>query len=101
MPLLLSNAAIFVLRRMKAAEDDDNLDDAEIVVEGRTCYIGLRLISKATVNELLRLCLIQDDSDQNGKLERYTINEEGRAILSNPTYKPQILAALKKRKVTK
>ena len=91
---MISKAAMRALVRMKDAESADNLDDAEIVCEGRTCYIGLDLIAKATVNELLRLVLIRDDSDQNGKVERYSINEEGRAILDDPNYIPKIVPIL-------
>ena len=79
---------------MKQAEDADNLDDAEIVCEGRYCYVGLDSISKATVNELLRLILISDDSDQNGKMERYSLNEEGRAMVNDPNYIPKIVSIL-------
>ena len=91
---MISNAAMRILTQLKAAEDDDNLDDAEIVCEGRYCYVGLDSISKATVNELLRVVLIRDDSDQNGKLERYSINEEGRAMVNDPNYIPKIVSLL-------
>ena len=94
---LISKAALSVLQRMKDAEDADNLDDAEIVCEGRYCYVGLDSISKAAVNELLVFCLIRDDSDQGGKVERYTLNEEGQAMVSDPTYVPKIVVHLKQR----
>ena len=83
-----------MLTQMKEAENADNLDDAEIVCEGRYCYVGLDSISKATVNELLRLILISDDSDQNGKMERYSLNEEGRAMVNDPNYIPKIVSIL-------
>ncbi len=89
---MLSTAATNVLSLMQRAEDTAEYSDAEIVCEGRYCYVGLKSISKATVNELLRLVLIRDDSDQNGKVERYTLNEEGRAILIDSTYIPKITA---------
>ena len=91
---MISNAAMQILTQLKDAEDADNLDDAEIVCEGRSCYVGLRSISKATVNELLRVVLIRDDSDQNGKLERYSLNEEGRSMVADPTYIPKIVLLL-------
>lgn len=93
--LVLSNAARKALKRMKAAEDADDLYSAEIVCEGRECYVGLDRIAKATVFELLRYVLIHDDSEQGKGVERYTLNEEGRAILADPNYQPKILAALR------
>jgi len=83
-----------VLLRLQEAEDADNLDDAEIVCEGRDCYIGLTSISKATVNQLLRLVLIRDDSDWGGGMERYSLNEEGRAMVKDPNYIPKIVPIL-------
>ncbi len=91
---MISQAALRVLTRMKQAEDADNLDDAEIVCDGRAVYVGLDSISKATVNELLRLVLIRDDSDQGSKVERYSLNEEGRAMVNDPNYVPKIVPIL-------
>ena len=94
---MISRAANRILERLKAAEDSDNLDDAEIVCEGRTCFVGLDTVSKATVYELLRLVLIRDDSDQGKGVERYSLNEEGRALLADPDYIPQIVKVLAER----
>ncbi len=91
---MISAAAMRVLLRMQEAENADNLDEAEIVCEGRYCYVGLVSISKATVNELLRVVLIHDDSDQGGGMERYSLNEEGRAMVKDPNYTPKIEAFL-------
>jgi hypothetical protein len=74
---MLSKAATSILTKLKEAEDCDNLDDAEVVCEGRYCYIGLDSVAKAKVWELLRLCLLRDTTDQGGGLERYELNEEG------------------------
>lgn len=90
---MISKAAMRVLTQMKDAEDTDDFDDAEIVCEGRSCYVGLDSISKATVNELLRLVLISDDSDGKG-VERYSLNEEGRAMVADPDYIPKIVPLL-------
>ena len=80
---------------MKAGEGgEEEFDDGELVCEGRCCWVGLDTVSRAKVYELLRLCLIRDVTDQNGKMERYTLNEEGRAMLDNPEYVPMIVGAL-------
>ncbi len=98
---MLSKAATRILKDLKAAEDRDDLFDAEVVCDGRSCYVGLRSVSKATVNELLRLVLICVDSDLGAGVERYSLNEEGRAILENSDYVPKIVIALAKRKERK
>lgn len=89
---MISNAATHLLTKLVEAEDDD-LYGAEVVCEGRSCYIGLDTVSKATVNELLRLCLLHSDTEHSS-IERYSINEEGRAILADPEYVPQIVPYL-------
>ena len=92
--MILSRAGMRVLIEMQDAEKKDNLYDAEIVCFGRYCYVGLECISKATVNELLRLVLIHDDSDAGGGMERYSLNEEGRVMVSDPHYIPKIIAII-------
>ena len=89
---MISQAAMRILTRLKAAEDADDLDAAEVVCEGRTCYLDLDTVSKAKVYELLRLVLLRDVTDQNGKIERYTLNEEGRAMVDDPNYMPKIVS---------
>ena len=88
---MISKAATGLLRELKDAEDRDDLYDAEVVCEGRTCYVGLRNVSRATVYELLRLVLLHDDSEQGKGVERYTLNEEGRAMVDDPAYVPMIV----------
>lgn len=96
---MISFAARRILSRLKDAEDADNLEDAEIVCDGRVCYVGLDTVSKAKVFELLRLVLISDDTDTGGGLERYSLNEEGRAIVSDPFYIPKIVKILARRRL--
>jgi hypothetical protein len=91
---MLSAAAHKTLARMKTAEDADELADAEIVCEGRECWIGLTKIARRTLNELLRLCLVHDDSEQGKGVERYTLNSEGRAMVADPNYVPMIAKLL-------
>ena len=91
---MLSKAAKQILIDMLDAETRDDLEDAEIVCEGRECWLGLRRVSKACVNELLRLCLLHDDSEQGKGVERYTLNSEGRAIVLDEKYTPLIVRAL-------
>lgn len=88
---LISKAAYRLLTELRNAEAIDDLDAAEVVCEGRFCYVGSRRVAKATVNELLRLVLLRDVGDAGAVVQRYALNEEGRAILQDPNYVPQIL----------
>lgn len=88
---MISKAAMRILTRLKDAEDADNLDDAEVVCDGRTCYLGLDTVSKAKVFELLRLCLLSYDN--SGGSEHYLLNEDGRAMANDPNYIPKIVLA--------
>ena len=93
---MISAAATRVLTAMLEAEVSDELDDAEVVCDKGSCYLGLDTVSKRTVNELLRLCLV--GYDDSGGAEHYTLNEEGRKMVADPEYVPIIVAALKRRK---
>ncbi len=84
---MLTQAAHRALQEMVDAEAADDLDAAEIVREGRTAYLGDRRISSATVNQLLRWCLIRDGS-YSREVERYTLNEDGRKAAADPSYVP-------------
>lgn len=81
-------------RYASAFSGSAKLFNPRIVCEGRECYVGLTKIAKATLNELLHLCLVSDDSDQGKGVERYTLNEDGRAILADQNYVPRIVRAL-------
>ncbi len=75
--------------------------DGELVVEGGEVWYGLKRTNVATVNNLLRLCLIRDESGDgamsDNTFRRYSLNEEGRAILNRPGYEPMIVRHIKKR----
>ncbi len=83
----LSAAAQRVLARMLEAEQAEQFDDAELVCDGRQCWIGLEQTARAVVNELLREVLIRDTSDGGKGAERYTLNEDGRRAAADPSYK--------------
>lgn len=74
--------------------------DGELVVEGREAWYGLHRTSPSVVNNLLRLCLIRDEGGDGfaseSRMRRYSVNEEGRKIVSDPEYRPQVLEAIKK-----
>jgi len=88
-----TEAVLKVCRDMARAEQDDDLEAAEIVCDKGECWLGYRRISKATVNKMLRLCLLRDSSDTNG-CQRYTLNSEGKALAKNPEHLPLICKAV-------
>lgn len=61
----------------------------EIVCEGVQCWIGTRQTSWGLVRGLLRLLALKDVSDTKG-LQRFTINDTGRAILRRPELENEI-----------
>lgn len=79
----LSSRQLNVLREMRDAEIADNLEDAEIVQEGRECYRGLVKISPATVAALLRACAISRSQVGSQGVDYYHINETGKQILED------------------
>ena len=86
----ISRRAQEVLRYMLDEENRGNFEDAEIVCDGRSCFVGIEdpdPVSKATVNELLRCVLIRTASEP-GAMERYGLNEDGRKAALDPTWLP-------------
>lgn len=83
--MTLSLAAHRVVKLMAAAEKADALEDAEIVCEGQSCWVGLNRTTRAVVTELLRKVLVRSE-DCNGGVERYTLNSDGRRAVDDPTH---------------
>jgi len=67
-----------VLAIMAAHPDDD---EGELVYERGAAYLGDTRIAARTVFALLRACVIREDGPNAG-IERYRINETGRALLA-------------------
>jgi len=73
------------------ASDPDYED--EIVRERRSCWIGSQQVSPVVLDELLRLVALRDVAD-GGKVERYRINDVGRALHRNPGIEADILRCI-------
>jgi hypothetical protein len=91
----LTPAMETVLKWMARPYSDDN--DGEIVTEGLDIWYGLNRTNRIVLKKLLVLCLISDVSLGNERLRRYAINEDGRRIIKDPRYVPQIIRALRRR----
>ena len=75
---LLTKRQLEVLRIMAAHPDDD---EGELVYERGRGYLGDDPVAPRTLTALLRACAISLDS-LSGQVERYHINETGRALVA-------------------
>lgn len=89
---LLTKAQRRVLQSLKDAEDSYRWADAEIVNDHLEYWYGTNRTSGRLINALLGLCLLSSRCEQG--VWHYTLNEEARAILADPLYRPKILELL-------
>ena len=85
-----------ILREMHDATVREDFENAEIVCEGIECWLGIRRVACVTVDMLLRLVCLSEDSEN--KVRRYTINGTGEAVLRRPELVEEIAQALVSRK---
>lgn len=90
---MISKKATEVLKALREAYDAEDFDEAEIVVEGRSTWLGYVRIPRKVVIELLEVVAIRDIGD-GGTLGRYAISGTGRAILEDPETAFRIKSAL-------
>lgn len=70
-----------VLLAMLTAEDADELEDAEVLIDGGQAYVGQRRTNASTVFRLEQACVLRADShNRDSQARRYSLNEEGRSI---------------------
>lgn len=82
-----------VLELMARAEDEGRHEEAELVCEGIECWVGLARTNRAVVRLLLRSLLVRDVSDTGG-IERYAVNDTGRAALRRPAVVDEVAQTL-------
>ncbi len=93
--VIASAALVRAVREMREAEAREDFEDAEIVRSGGECWLGLRRIAPATLDEGLRLCIFRSDGIGT-RCERHVLNEDGRALADDPGhYIPRILRLAK------
>lgn len=90
---LITPAMRQVLEDMHQAEQKEAYEDA-IVCDGIECWIGLRRISRRTVDGLLRLIAISPENFDKSSV--YILNDTGKAILKRPELAAEIRLALHK-----
>lgn len=89
----LSRAQRDALMEMQQKQDRGRHSGAEIVCDGRQCWLGGCRVSTATVRSLLRLVAISEEETSPGVF-RYTINDCGRALLKDESNARRVLGAL-------
>ncbi len=93
-PVKLSPAVKRALDEMHKATVAERYEDAEILCDGLVCMLGERGVSRVTVNNMLRLCLLRHEN--MGGCDHYTLNEDGMLLAADPNYQPRILPFLRK-----
>lgn len=91
----ISNGALKLLREMHAAEKAECYEDAEIVCDGLSCWLGNRQTTRRTVTQLLRVCVVSDVSDAGKGADRYVLNEDGRAIAEDDQHVPLLVRQMR------
>jgi len=69
-------------------------NDDYIIAGGLEVWAGDYKTSRLTLNKLLRLCLVKEDSITGGTTEIYWATEEAKKMLDDVNYTPQILKLL-------
>lgn len=93
---MISKAALSCLKRMVQAETRGKWDEAQLVCEGDTISLGQYRVPAPAVKELLQHIAIVK-SYEGGLIQRYTINDVGRAIHYNPKLSEDIIAVVRQR----
>lgn len=71
-------------------------EDNYAISEGLIVYVDSRRFSRATLQCLLRLCLVSLDSYSKDKPQIWTLNEDGERIIDDVNFEPPIVAVLRK-----
>lgn len=86
-----------MLTALAAAEDAEDYDNADILVEGRQVYVGCTPFSTRTLNEAFNLLAISDSGEEGKGCRRYKINSTGRLLLRAPDQEAVLLALIQSR----
>lgn len=80
----LSRTCWGFLCTMRDAEASGDHEEAEIVVDGKQCWLGNRRIAHVSVMRMLHTMTISEHSDNGSGVQRYRINSLGQTYLRNP-----------------
>lgn len=86
-------------RTLQTMRKHADTEDGELVKDGHSKHymLGLERVHPGTVKRLVQLVLVSGEfGDRPGALDRFYINEEGRAILDDEFYRPKVVDVLRK-----
>lgn len=66
------------------------VEDCDILVEGKTAFVGNRQTTVRVVTELLGLAAL-DVVDRDDKTQRYTISSTGHSLIRRPALEMELL----------
>lgn len=78
----LTPRALDILDKMLVAEEADDYENAELVNSGGQVWLGEDRTSRKILDDLLCACVIRAEEEMGSKFERFTLNEDGRAIVA-------------------
>lgn len=73
------------------------VEDRDVIVEGKEAYVGSRRTTVAIVNELLRLMAL-DRVDNSESHRYYTISSTGHALIQRPALEQELINRLTSRR---
>lgn len=89
-PTYISTRAFKLLKKLSESEEDEL-----VWCKGGGWWIDLSKVNGRVVKELLTMVLISDQGFGSDTYLVYELNEEGRAMLEDPTYEPKIVDAFR------
>ena len=86
-----------VLNLLKAMTEGEMPEDCEAVYERGTVWVDYHTFRVDTLRKAIQLCAVRDVTEGTGALDRYVINEVGRAILADPSQADEVVRLLASR----
>lgn len=83
--MIVSTRARNLLIRISKSEDEELVQE-----DGAGSWIDCDKVAGRDVMELIRFCLISTEEAMDCKYRRWHVNEEGRALIADPEYRPMI-----------
>lgn len=83
-----------LLREMASAEAEERWEDAEIVRDGRSCWLGCDPVRGRDLDDLVSLTALSNSGEEKG-LERFVLNGTGRALMRRPELADAIRSAIR------
>lgn len=83
-----------LLSDMAEAEREERWEDAEVVRDGRSVWLGCEPVPGRDLDALIALTALSNSGEEKG-LERFVLNGTGRALLRRPQLREALVKALR------